>query len=469
MPSFGVMALEATPPATEAMSWNRLANVLVQSIPTFSAGLNRATILRRWWCARLTDGNWTCFFRFQVNDIHDCYLRAEFPTFKVEHPDWLLGNGEIDPSADSHTIKATQQNEIYFPEFATALNFTVSEIRELKLQIIEDVFEKYDFDGIELDMMRFPPFFPAFLEYRNAFVLTDFLRTVRQRLDERGEQRGRPIKVAVRVGENLLACRLDGFDIATWVDEELMDLLIVGDSAFPRGRDIRDFKKLVQGKSVHVYACNGCIQQTYRNLQGETTEVHRGMVANYWQAGTDGIYTFNWFPGGHVGDNADVLSYQIPLLKEIVDPKMLTSKDKTFPVDGSEYGPGTQRHHPSRPRFHNWMFASLPIELYPVWNTNSFTVLPVDVADDLSGANASIVKSFDLWAQFKNLVTGDVIDFQINGQPLEPMPEPEAGNVVKFNLNPDQLKVGLRLHQRGAEATGNIILAAVEIHVNYLE
>ena len=74
--------------------------------------------------------------------------------------------------------------------------------------------------------------------------------------------------------------------------------------------------------------------------------------------------------------------------------------------------------------------------------------------------------------QLKNLISGDVVDFQINGQPLAQMPEPEEGGLIQFTLRPEQLKVGrnevgARLNTRGAQAETDIILAAVEIHVDY--
>jgi len=406
------------------------------------------------------------YYSFRINDIHDAFIPAEFPTFKVENPDWILGAGKI-PAEGNHAVTPSKRDEVYFPEFSSSLNFAVPEIRELKLRTIEEMFQKYDFDGLEIDLMRFPRFFPAYLEYRNTAVLTDFLRTVRQKLDERADQRGRPIRIAIRVDENLMACRLDGFDVRSWIDEGLLDLLIIGDYAFPSGHDIRDFKELAKGKPVQVYACVAHPNKVIGGvtfLSGDASSVLRGLAANYWQAGVDGVYTFNWFP--HTSSD------QVPLLKEIGDPRILTTKDKIFPADSSEYGPEAQYQHPSSPRFHNWMFVSLPVTLHPVWNANSMTVIPIEVADDLSGASARNVKSLELCAQLKNLVAGDVVEFQINGQPLQPMPEPEEGGVVKLPMTPSQLKVGrnevgVRLKQRGAEPEHEIILAAVEIHLGY--
>ena len=108
----------------------------------------------------------------------------------------------------------------------------------------------------------------------------------------------------------------------------------------------------------------------------------------------------------------------------------------------------------------------------PVWNNNSFTVSPFDVADDLGGANARKVELLQLCAKLKNLIAGDVVDFQINGGPLQPMPVPDEGGVVRLPLKPNQLKVGrnevgARLNQRGAEPEHDIILVAVEIQLAY--
>jgi len=120
----------------------------------------------------------------------------------------MLGHGTIEITEDSHSIKADVQDEMYFPEYTTSLNFAISEVRELKLWTIEEIFEEHDLDRLEIDLMRFPRYFRAYLEYRSAVVLTDFLRTERKRLNERGTQRARQIKLAVRVGENLVVCRI---------------------------------------------------------------------------------------------------------------------------------------------------------------------------------------------------------------------------------------------------------------------
>ena len=64
------------------------------------------------------------YFSFRVNDIHDSFTPDELPTFKVENPDWMLGKQDYDGVTS----------------FPTALNFAVSEVRDLKFRGGEENF-----------------------------------------------------------------------------------------------------------------------------------------------------------------------------------------------------------------------------------------------------------------------------------------------------------------------------------------
>ena len=125
------------------------------------------------------------------------------PTFKAKNPHWMIGErkyGEI-------------------TSFKTALNFAVPEVRELKYRVIVELFQKYDFDGLEIDFLRSAPYFLPGEEEKNAHLLTELLTRVRKHLTDRGKERGRPIRLAVRVDESLRACQRDGFDVPTWIDQ----------------------------------------------------------------------------------------------------------------------------------------------------------------------------------------------------------------------------------------------------------
>ena len=130
----------------------------------------------------------------------------------MEHPEWTIGAGHPDVHPSVHRN----------------LNFAVPEVCNLKFAVIEEIFRKYNFDGLEIDFLRSPPYFIPSEAAGNAPLLTQFLHRVREHLNQRGEERGRQIPLAVRVNPTLEACRLDGFDIPTWVEERLVDSLILG-------------------------------------------------------------------------------------------------------------------------------------------------------------------------------------------------------------------------------------------------
>lgn len=177
------------------------------------------------------------FYSFRINDIHDTFIPDEMAEFKVKHPEWLIG----------------EQKYGDVTSFKTSLNFAVPEVRELKIRVIEELFQKYDFDGLEIDFLRSAPYFMPGTESKNAHLLTEMLQQVREHLTMRGRQRGRPIRLAVRVDESLRSCGLDGFDVATWINQDLVDIITLGSGVMDI--EVEEFQALAKDKSVHVYPC----------------------------------------------------------------------------------------------------------------------------------------------------------------------------------------------------------------------
>jgi len=114
------------------------------------------------------------FYSFRINDIHDSFMPDEMALFKVEHPEWLIG----------------KQKYGDVTSYPTALNFAVPEVRELKFRVIEELFQKYDFDGLEIDFLRALPYFLPDQEVRNGHLLTELLQRIRKHLNESDPTRG---------------------------------------------------------------------------------------------------------------------------------------------------------------------------------------------------------------------------------------------------------------------------------------
>jgi len=352
------------------------------------------------------------FYSFRINDIHDAFTPSEFPTFKVQHPEWQIGQGQ--PYG-----------------YHTALNFAVPEVRDLKRRTIEEIFAKYDFDGLEIDFLRGPPFFMPGKEIENAHVLTDFLRAIRRMLDARAKERNRRIELMARVDEPLEACRLDGFQVGTWAKDGLVDALIMGSGTIEV--DVAAFKKLVAGTPVRIYPCLYGWPSTYNPIPAALA---RGIALTYWRDDPDGVYVFNWFP------HQQNMRYQIDLLKEIGEPKRVAVSNVMY---------AAERGRPSKEYPHNWLRAKLPTKL----EAGQLQEIPIEIG----GKPTDKAK-----VEVQVAVTGSSpLQITLDGRPIGGEHKPANGRVaVRIEaprLTAGRHRIGLRLIQGEANVT------AVEIHV----
>ena len=356
------------------------------------------------------------YYSFRFNDIHDNLGNHPelLPTFKVEHPEWMLGPG--------HAYGGRLQ-----------LNFAVQEVRDFKFNVIREVFEKHDFDGLEIDFLRGPAFFVPGTEPENAHYLTQLLRRIRKHLKQRGEERGRPIGLLVRVDESLNACRLDGFDVPTWIKEHLVDMIALGSGA--RDIEVEEFKALTKGSDIRVYACP---------YSSKPREVYLALATNYLSQGADGIYTFNW--GTHYSHVHTPLRYQHGMLGILDDPALMHGENKLFAADTGY------------PRFqypHNWMHVVLPLTVTPETPGN----VTVMVGEDFSKGPAphaielTVTRSGRAAAE---LAINESIVSNVN----------ETNNRITAGLQPSQLVRGHN-RLRFSVATGEITIRKVEIRVSY--
>jgi hypothetical protein len=334
----------------------------------------------------------------------------------VQHPEWQIGPG--------HPYG-----------YHTALNFAVPEVRDLKRRTIEEIFAKYDFDGLEIDFLRGPPFFIPGKEVENAHILTEFLRGVRRMLDARAKERSRRIELAARVDETLEGCRLDGFEVQTWVKEGLVDFLIMGSGTIEV--DVPAFKKLVAGTPVRIYPCLYGWPSTYNPIPAALA---RGIALTYWRDDPDGVYVFNWFP------HQQNMRYQIDLLKEIGDPKRLAASNVMY---------ATERGRPSKEYPHNWLRAKLPTRLV--------AGQPKEVPIEIGSKPTDKAK-----ADLQVAVTGSSpLHITLDGRPIGGEHKPANGRVAvrieATRLTAGRHRIGLRLIQGEADVT------AVEIHVSQQE
>ena len=394
------------------------------------------------------------FYSLRLNDCHDSFGHERLlATFKVEHPDWAIGAGhpEVHPSVHRN------------------LNFAVPEVRDLKFAVIEEIFRKYDFDGLEIDFLRSPPYFIPSEAHKNAHLLTQFLSRVREHLNQRGEARGRSIPLAVRVNPTLEACRLDGFDIPTWIEERLVDALILGSGNIDC--DVEAFKNLTDGTGILVYPCVYAWPSGYNIIFGfeDSEPMFRALASNYWSQGADGIYTFNWNAHSYVHrpDKNSQFAPQRQLLREMDTPQAMRGKDKLYVADR------LLGEKPMLP--HNWLHATLPQTL----KRGEQVDVPILVEEDFT--KSPTPRTVWLSVTYSDLTEMSQIQVRLNEGPLSGL-EPTAPwlppdntdstspqeqlHALRQEISPDLLIQGKNLVEIST-VTGKVTVQGVEIHVLY--
>ena len=113
------------------------------------------------------------------------------------------------------------------------LDFSYHQVRAHIFSLFREVVHNYEVDGIEMDFFKRFPYFRETLdrfpvEEQHLDMMTDLVRRVRRMVDEAGQQSGRPVLLAVRAPFKLSEVRFVGSDLQTWLQEDLIDILIAG-------------------------------------------------------------------------------------------------------------------------------------------------------------------------------------------------------------------------------------------------
>jgi hypothetical protein len=409
------------------------------------------------------------FLSLRVNDGHDSRLPdgaqdVNLAPLRRQHPEWLLGGKG-------------------FTRFG--YNFAVPEVRQYTTALIQEAIANYDLDGFDLDFCRQPTLFKAGEgeqhassattprsgwwsvgaaageSEKNSSLITEMMRQIRQALDAKSHHAGRKLYCSVRVPPSPSLNRQAGMDVAAWIKQRLLDIVVVGD---PNGWNYRlpveDYRKLAQGTDCKIIAQNLCAYKEDRGrsaavLFGErnyySTEQFRAVAARHWQAGADGIYIWNQhFLKFDRDDRFDRQSW-----KEIGDPQVLARKDKHYLVGPAGRG------------------GSLPVILAKAGETAEVNV---EIADDLASARRDgVLREATLRLSIEQLTTLDQLDLRLNGAQLDPATARKRLNYndcwLDFDVSRWMRKgnnmLSLKVVARNAHVASPLVLRSVEALVRY--
>ena len=251
------------------------------------------------------------FLTVRMNELHDVDNPGSplLGDFWKSHPEYRVGG--------------------YEGWGAYALNYGIPEVREYYYDLIHELCERYPVDGIELDFMRFPYYFPR--DSANspscAALMTQFVGRVRNMTRESGRRWGIPVMLSARVPSSLKACAYVGLDPREWSRRGLVDFLTVAPflSTEPDMR-IAEFRKSCGG--VPLY---GCLEYTCGERMMTVEEV-RAASALFYAAGADGIYSFNYFCAREGGQEP-----AFSVFHDLGDPAALAGMDKVYTLSAAKY------------------------------------------------------------------------------------------------------------------------------------
>lgn len=396
------------------------------------------------------------FHSFRMNDIHDSFDRRPGKV-KRDHPEWLLGSKDAEYPRLPNGFRSLRECNW------SSMNFALPEVREHILRSIEEVLKLWDWDGFELDYGRNACLFKSVFDGGSAgdedrATMTAFQRRIREMTNAHAQKTGRPFPVAVVLPETVALAKHVGMDIETWLEDDLVDIIIAGNGYVPFSPRALDMIEVGRRHGAPVYTRLNANTGGNRRPYHRRIEVWRGFAANAWAGGASGVYIFNTFDRERFGKK------ELDIYNQIGDPDVLSGRDKTYLVDWDfsrwGYGGGDVA-------FYMPLENLLPMPLVETERRVEFNCL-----EDLASADArpEVVLALDV----QGLADGDVYTFLFNGEALdEPSSESESEGVrtLEYVVASERVRRGANRVEAGYEpaegSAGEAMLVGVELRVRF--
>ena len=324
------------------------------------------------------------FSGMQPDEMDDS-KHQELSGFRREHPEYLIGDRTSE-------------------WFALSYDFSIAAVRQHRFDSIKEICELYDWDGVELDWQRHAFHFDEDYGYRFRYTLTDLQRAVRKLTDEISKKRGKPFYLAARVNGYVEMCNNIGYDIETWVNEGLVDILIpAGGADTETEAEVDKFKEICKGTDVVVYpGFDSGVSEMPAYAEGAYLKDQmrtRGLASRHFAKGADGIYVFNWHANGETRRD---------LLSTIGSTETLKATDKVYAATRRHIvyeGDWRGAYRKDRVR------GTVPVPLRETMTGEGPTCI-LDVAEDFS---VDKPKSVELRIRLQDWLKGDKVKVELNG------------------------------------------------------
>jgi hypothetical protein len=237
------------------------------------------------WIDRARDKGISPWISIRMNDIHNNDDEENFL-----HSSFFQNN--------KHMRRASyRENSSYYDN---ALDYTFKEVQDHYLSFIEEVLDRYDIDGLELDWMREAFVFKIGGECTGISILNKFMRRVREIADRAEKIRNHKVKISVRMPQSPELALRFGFDVMFWAKSGLVDVVVPTARWATTDNDMPiDFwRRILDGTGVMLGAGLEILLEATKvypkRVMYNSLESARGSAAAYLSMGADRIYLFNY-------------------------------------------------------------------------------------------------------------------------------------------------------------------------------
>jgi hypothetical protein len=260
------------------------------------------------------------FISYRLNDQHYVGDRT-WPThnaFWREHPEFWLGDSDAPPGKGGDNVRL--------------FNYLLPEVRDYYFSILRELCTNYDVDGVELDFQRYPKFFRTADLEAGRGVMTAFLQRIKTMLDGIGRERGKSLKLGIRIPETLAKCEAAGLSILEWDRLRLVEMINVSsfythtmELGIEEFRAGTSYGKIYGEMNYLTYQEAGSPKGSGRRYT--TFETYRASALNLFHRGVDGLSLFNY---DYVPAEQRVAMAEG--LKQITDLEFLRNASKDYVV-----------------------------------------------------------------------------------------------------------------------------------------
>lgn len=353
------------------------------------------------------------FASFRMNDIHDSWAEKLTYPLKVKRPDVLIGKDYL-PAGYPHSLEGEQGGSPYrYPSsamraFWSSLDYGKEEVRQHFLDFILSYCRHYDYDGVELEFGRHAMFFKFGEIEENIETMTQFVREVRKGLNAIARDRGKSYLLTARVPDSPKMALSIGLDVQQWLEEGLLDMLIVGFGYMCDSSRIKPFIDLAHRQNIPAYVS---ITDVFEPIK------MRSWASNFYALGADGVYIYNWGDPSAKAKRygADSPDEVMSTLHQLGDPDTLVGLDKIYVPDNGTtvfYRGVTNAvgRFPAEP------LHGIEHRIHPVWLAEG-TPIELVVGDDLKKADRQdLLKELQLRIDVSNMDVLEGIVIKINGK-----------------------------------------------------